>query len=340
MQRIIIEAASRATKPIVVVLAALALVGGSYAAVLAAKPPPAVPPPPKLTATPPAVTNQTGAEFSFTDDQRGVSFRCRLDGSAFEACTSPKRYPGPLAQGQHGFEVRAVDANGNLSAVTSYGWTVDTTPPPPPAISSGPADPTTERSATFAFGDAEAGVGFRCQLDGGGFSGCSSPKTYSDLSAAAHTFAVQALDAAGNASAAASYGWTVLDKVSDLTLGGDLAAPLYPGASRPLNVLIGNPFSFDVHVSGLTVTVRRPTTRDGQPNPSCDGTANLRVLRQYGGPVPLRVPGNRTLSLADLGVPQSQWPQLLMPDLPVNQDACKRTTFTFDYAATATKVNR
>jgi hypothetical protein len=340
MQRTIIEAASRATKPIVVVLAALALVGGSYAAVLAAKPPPAVPPAPKLTATPPAVTNQTSAEFSFTDDQRGVTFRCRLDGSPFEACTSPKRYPGPLAQGPHGFEVRAVDASGNLSAVTSYGWVVDTTPPPAPTINSGPADPTTERTATFGFGDVEAGVTFRCQLDGGSFSPCSSPMTYSDLSAAAHTFAVQALDAAGNASPVASYGWTVQEQVSNLTLGGDLAAPLYPGASRPLNVLIGNPFSFDVNVSGLTVTVRRPTTRNGQPNPSCDGTANLKVLRQYGGPAPLRVPAKRTVSLADLGVPESQWPQLLMPDLAVNQDACKRTTFTFDYAATATKVNR
>jgi hypothetical protein len=29
-----------------------------------------------------------------------------------------------------------------------------------------------------------------------------------------------------------------------------------------------------------------------------------------------------------------------MPDLTVNQDACKRTAFAFDYAATATKVNR
>jgi hypothetical protein len=340
MQRIVIEAASRATKPIVVVLAALALVGGSYAAVLAAKPPPAVPPAPQLTGTPPQLTNQTSAEFSFSDDQRGVSFRCRLDGSPFEACTSPKRYPGPLAQGQHGFDVRAVDANGNLSATTSYSWRIDTTPPPTPAILSGPADPTTERTATFSFSDAEAGSAFGCRLDGGSFSACTSPRSYSGLGMTEHTFQVLALDAAGNASPAASYGWTVQEQVSGFTLAGDLSSPLYPGASRVLNVSISNPFSFDIHVSGLTVTVRHPTSRNGQPNPSCDGTTNLQVLRQYGGPAPLAVPGKSTVSLAGLGVPQSQWPQLLMPDLPVNQDACKRTTFTFDYAATATKVNR
>jgi hypothetical protein len=124
------------------------------------------------------------------------------------------------------------------------------------------------------------------------------------------------------------------------TLGGSLASPLYPGAQRALDVRIDNPFSFDIHVSGLTVTVRRATARDGQPNPACDGTVNLKVLRQYGGPTPLLVPGQRSVTLSGLGVPQSQWPQLQMPDLPVNQDACKRTTFTFDYAATATKVNR
>jgi len=339
MQRIVLEAASKATKPLLVMLAVLAMVGGSYAAVKAAKPPPSTPAP-KLTATPPAVTNQTSAEFSFSDDQRGVTFRCRLDGGSFEACTSPKRYPGPLAQGSHAFDVMAVDANGNLSATTSYSWKVDTSAPPAPAIGSGPEDPTTERTASFAFGDAEAGVSFRCKLDGGPFTGCTSPKRYDDLSDADHSFQVQALDAAGNASPAASYTWTVLDKVTGFTLGGNLSTLLYPGAQGALDVRIDNPFGFDISVSGLTVTVRQATTRDGQPNPACDGTVNLKVLRQYVGPSPLRVPRKRSVSLSSLGVPQSQWPQLQMPDLPVNQDACKRTSFTFDYAATATKVNR
>ena len=54
-------------------------------------------------------------------------------------------------------------------------FTVDATPPPAPTITSAPADPSNAASASFGFSDTEAGVGFRCQLDGGGFGACSSP---------------------------------------------------------------------------------------------------------------------------------------------------------------------
>jgi hypothetical protein len=130
------------------------------------------------------------------------------------------------------------------------------------------------------------------------------------------------------------------ERVTGFTLDGSLATLLYPGAGGALDVRITNPFSFDIHVSQLTMTVRQATTRDGGPNPACDGRVNLKVSRQYAGPAPLRVERRSTVSLSGLGVPRAQWPQLLMPNLPVNQNACKRTTFTFDYAATATKVNR
>ena len=298
------------------------------------------PPAPKLTATPAALTNQTSTSFSFSDAEAGVGFQCALDGSAFAACASPRSYPGPLGEGPHTFSVRAVDGAGNLGAATSFTWRVDVSPPPVPAIGSGPANPTTETTATFGFTDAEAGAAFRCKLDGASVSGCTSPKGYAGLSVATHTFQVQALDAAGNASAATSYSWTVQAPITDLTLGGSLTQLLYPGATARLDVRITNPFSFDVNVQQLTVTVRPATTRNGQPNPACEGTANLKVLRQYSGPAQLRVPAKRTVSLSELGVPQSSWPQLQMPDLPVNQDACKDTTFTFDYDATATKVTR
>jgi hypothetical protein len=34
----------------------------------------------------------------------------------------------------------------------------------------------------------------------------------------------------------------------------------------------------------------------------------------------------------------TDWPLLTMPNLPVNQDACKATSFAFDYTGTATEV--
>ena len=298
------------------------------------------PPAPALTAKPAADTNQTNAELSFTDSERRVSFTCQLDGGALAACSSPKRYAGPLGEGSHSFTVRAVDRAGNVSAATSYTWTVDTTPPPAPVLDSGPTDPTSDTTATFGFTDPEAGVAFRCRLDDRPFSGCASPKTYTDLHPGTHTVGIQAVDAAGNVSQTRSWSWTVQERVGDVTLDGNLSPLLHPGATAALDVRITNPHHFDIDVAQLTVTVRQRTTRNGQPNPACDGSVNLTVARQYGGPSRLRVPRDRSLSLSEAGVPQSQWPQLRMPDLPVNQDACKDTTFMFDYAATATKANR
>jgi hypothetical protein len=335
MHPILVESASRVTRLLVAVLVVLATAGGAYAAASAAKP---SVPAPVIGSGPASRTNQTSATFTFSDSQPGVTFQCSLDGADFAACTSPKHYAGPLAQGAHSFKVRARNARGDLSAAASYGWTIDTTPPPAPGLTAGPPALSDQTSASFSFTDAESGVSFQCALDGGAFAACSSPGRYSGLGAGTHSFQVRALDAAGNLSAATWYLWTVQLQVSGFTLSGSLSQVLYPGATAGLNVRITNPFNFDINVSQLTVTVRRATTRGGVPNPGCDGTVNLRVLRQYGGPSPLKVKSSRTVSLSDLGVPQSQWPQLQMPDLPVNQDACKSTTFTFDYAATATKV--
>ena len=73
----------------------------------------------------------------------------------------------------------------------------DTTPPET-TITSGPSGVTTSTSASFGFNSSEAGSTFTCSLDGGAYSSCSSPKSYSALSAGTHTFRVKARDAAGN----------------------------------------------------------------------------------------------------------------------------------------------
>jgi large repetitive protein len=168
-----------------------------------------LPPAPTITSKPANPTNQTSASFSFTDTQAGVSFLCKLDASAFSACTSPQTYSGPLSDGKHTFSVKAQDAIGNKSSAVSYTWTIDTTPPPAPTITSNPTNPTNRTSASFGFSDAQTGVTFLCQLDGSAFSACLSGKTYSGLSQGSHTFAVEAKDKAGNQSSAASFTWTI-----------------------------------------------------------------------------------------------------------------------------------
>ncbi len=52
-------------------------------------------------------------------------------------------------------------------------------------------------TAVFSF-SADEPASFSCSLDGGAWTACGSPKTYSDLAAGWHDFAVRAVDEAGN----------------------------------------------------------------------------------------------------------------------------------------------
>lgn len=179
------------------------VVGGIFVGAATA----AAPPAPAITSEPAAVTRETMATFSFTDTDSTVTFRCQLDGGGFAPCVSGVTYVG-LANGSHTFDVKAVDVLLNESAVTSYAWTVDTTPPPPPVIS-GPPNPSNSTSATFSFTDVDPTVSFHCNLDGHGFPGCSNPVTFGNLAATQHTLSAIAVDPAGNESTRATYTWVI-----------------------------------------------------------------------------------------------------------------------------------
>jgi len=204
------------------------------------------PPTPVITSTPANPTNQTGASFSFSDTEGGVSFLCQLDGSTFSACSSPVTYSGPLTPGSHTFSVKAEDSAGNQSAAASFTWTINTTAPPTPTITSMPANPTNQTSASFRFTDSQTGVTFLCQRDGSAFTACSSPATYSGLSQGSHTFSVEAQDSAGNQSAATSFTWTI-----------DTTAPPKPTiTSMPANPTTQTSASFSFTDSQTGVTFR------------------------------------------------------------------------------------
>jgi CSLREA domain-containing protein len=80
-----------------------------------------------ITVNPSDPSNSSTATFQFTGG--GVGFECKLDSGSFAACTSPQIYTG-LSDGSHTFQVRALDAAGNLDTTpATYIWTVDTTPP-------------------------------------------------------------------------------------------------------------------------------------------------------------------------------------------------------------------
>jgi hypothetical protein len=172
-----------------------------------------------ITGAPGQSTSTDAAEIRFRASEDGVAFTCTLDGAVFEPCASPIALAG-LAAGQHTFSVLATDEAGNVGKPASATWTYtppDTTPPTV-TIGAGPAPSTIETDATFTFSAGEDGVAFECSLDGGAWSSCSSPASYSPLGLGGHTFAVRGTDHAGNTGQPASYTWTVVQPLPDLVV--------------------------------------------------------------------------------------------------------------------------
>jgi hypothetical protein len=161
-----------------------------------------------ITAGPSGPTNDSTPEFEFTGS--GGEFQCKLPPvrPAFSGCSSPFRvgeaeYTIPLSDGPYLFEVRAGEAEPARRA-----FTVDTAPPQT-EITGGPGD-TTDTSAVFLF-SAPGAAGTSCRLDGGAWSPCGSPQTYSGLSLGGHRFEVTSVDAAGNQDPSpAAHAWQVL----------------------------------------------------------------------------------------------------------------------------------
>jgi hypothetical protein len=181
-----------------------------------ASPPDTTPPETTISSGPSGTVSSTSATFAFSSSETGSTFECSLDGGAFASCSSPKDYTS-LSNGSHTFSVRAKDSAGNVDATpATRTWTVSTAPPPqdttPPetTIDSGPSGTVKQNNASFTFSSSEANSTFECQLDGGAFGACSSPKKYTGLANGSHTFSVRATDAARNTDAtAASRTWTV-----------------------------------------------------------------------------------------------------------------------------------
>ena len=67
-------------------------------------------------------------------------------------------------------------------------------------------------------------VGFECNLDGAGYTACTSPQSYSGLSAGSHIFRVRALDNVGAVDATPStYTWTVAESRATITIVLDMS---------------------------------------------------------------------------------------------------------------------
>lgn len=165
------------------------------------------------TTAPPAPTIQAPASGSRVGGsivlaitaEAGAVLRCALDAATTvqgSVCTSGQVITFSSA-GEHSLRVTATDRVGNVSAARVSTFTVDLTKPAVSIITPAADGQTLTGTATFEFSAGpESGISYRCRIDTQPFVACTSPRSYTGLTAGAHTFTVEARNAVGNTATA------------------------------------------------------------------------------------------------------------------------------------------
>jgi hypothetical protein len=228
-----------------------------------------------------ATTNTGTVTIAFTSTESGSTFQCSLDGGSYTICTTPKTYSG-LTDGSHTITIRAIDPAGNIDATpASRTFTVDTIPPNTTIVSgtlSGSVSGTGNQ--TFTFVSTETGSIYECRIDGGSYSLCTTPISYTGLTDGSHIFQVRAIDLATNTDPTPAATTFVIDTT--------------PPTSPNILVYINSPYtaitpeivfggSIDVYLSGYTISV------DGSPfistsspyYPTLTGSTHIIIVRAY-----------------------------------------------------------
>jgi len=145
---------------------------------------------------------------------------------------------------------------------TGQVYTIDLVPPDT-SITAQPPGITNSTAASFSFTGSDLGVGvagFQCRLDGGGYTNCTSPVSFTGLADGSHTFNVRAVDGVGNLDASpAAVTWTVDTIPPTITCPTNLTFSADTGTCSKTNVALGSPTTFDA--GGVaSVTNNAPTT--------------------------------------------------------------------------------
>lgn len=252
------------------------------------------PDPPTILSSPPAFTADPDPLVTFSAEPVATT-ECRLatpsSPGSWTACSSP--WVGHLGPGDDGlstFSVRAIDAAGNVGVTATASFTLDRVPPVQPVLTFQPPPLGQSPNPTWAF-TVESGATARCSLDASPASACSSPFG-ADLTLAGdgpHTFALFAVDAAGNA------GPPILD-----TYTLDRLAPAPPTITTPPATPGNDPtpsWGFELAADAATASC----AVDGGPYTACGTsvTADLSAAADGAHTISVRnadVAGNQSLA--------------------------------------------
>ncbi|MGH2974194.1 MAG: Ig-like domain-containing protein, partial [Solirubrobacterales bacterium] len=260
-----------------------------------------------ITAKPASLVNLATASVSFTGDDLAGSgvegFECRRDSGTWAACVSGIEYTG-LADGPHGFEVRAVDKAGNADgSPATFTWTVDTAAPEA-SITSRPAALVNVATAHFEFNGKDSGgsgiASLQCRLDSSDEAAwgiCISPQDYAGLSDGSHTFEVRAIDKATNVDQSPdSYTWTV-DTTAPTTQITDHPAAIANSATAK--------FEFSAADAGGSGIASLQCRRDAEDWGPCSSPRTYASLAEGSHSFEVRAIDNA--GNADLSPPMFSW---------------------------------
>lgn len=197
---------------------------------------------------------------------------------------------------------------------------------PRPVFTKTPDRVTSSQSARFAYRVPLRGARFTCSLDGARQTPCGSRRRLRLLAAGRHRFCVQARTARVR-SRTACFSWVVRPTANlilpappergsaqPFSMTASAAAPLSPGgAPVPVDVVFDNPNRGPITITAVVLRLA------GSEPAGCASAIDV-VQQLRGTPV---VPGTARRSLAELGVPQRDWPLLELRDTGTDQNACR-----------------
>jgi len=161
------------------------------------------PPDTLIVSSPANPSPKDSGSFAYSSTESPARFECRLDAAAFALCPATGVSYPKLKNGRHSFEVRAIDAAGNVDSVpASFAWTVAAPLPNTKFTRSPPGStrikaPKRKAKLILVFGSDAPGSTFRCRLDKEAFARCG-PKVTIKVGVGRHRFEVYAVDALGN----------------------------------------------------------------------------------------------------------------------------------------------